>query len=117
MLSRLLVESTIANNAVTNDFWFHDLRHSFATRAGCDPSVAIPALGATLGRKNWQTTMGMHVRPMTLNARLSRFRRKWVELIRSQNGHKIESGRQVPTRNLLQELVAADGLEPSTLGL
>ena len=39
------------------EFWFHDLRRSFATRAGSDPSVGIPALAATLGHKNWQTTM------------------------------------------------------------
>jgi integrase len=43
--------------AGVENFWFHDLRHSFATRAGCDPSVVIPALAETLGHKSWQTTM------------------------------------------------------------
>lgn len=47
----------ILRAAGIDNFWFHDLRHSFATRAGCDPSVAIPALAETLGHKNWQTTM------------------------------------------------------------
>jgi integrase len=48
---------SILREAGIENFWFHDLRRSFATRAGSDPSVAIPALAATLGHKNWQTTM------------------------------------------------------------
>ena len=47
----------VLRDAGIENFWFHDLRRSFATRAGSDPSVAIPALAATLGHKNWQTTM------------------------------------------------------------
>ena len=48
---------SVLQDAGIENFWFHDLRHSFATRAGSDPTVAIPALAATLGHKNWQTTM------------------------------------------------------------
>jgi len=47
----------VLRDAGIENFWFHDLRRSFANLAGSDPSVAIPALAATLGHKNWQTTM------------------------------------------------------------
>ena len=39
------------------NFRFHDLRHSFATRAGADPSVPVIALADVLGHKNLRTTM------------------------------------------------------------
>jgi integrase len=38
-------------------FRFHDLRHTFGTRAGDDPQVNIPALAEVMGHKNWRTTM------------------------------------------------------------
>lgn len=39
------------------DMRFHDLRHTFGTRAGDDPNVSIPALAEVMGHKNWRTTM------------------------------------------------------------
>jgi integrase len=48
---RLLKEAGI------DDLWFHDLRHSFATAAGDNPNVSLPALAATLGHRNVKTTM------------------------------------------------------------
>lgn len=38
-------------------FRFHDLRHTFASHAGDDPTVSIAALAETLGHKDWKTTM------------------------------------------------------------
>lgn len=47
----------LLEDAGIDNLWFHDLRHSFATAAGNDPNVSLPALAATLGHKNVKTTM------------------------------------------------------------
>jgi integrase len=71
------------------DLWFHDLRHSFATAAGNDPTVSLPALAATLGHKNVKTTM-IYTHATDEGKRrvveaAERFRQA-----RSQGGHKEE---------------------------
>lgn len=47
----------LLKDAGIDDLWFHDIRHSFATAAGNDPSVSLPALSETLGHRSIKTTM------------------------------------------------------------
>jgi integrase len=48
--------NSACRKAGIENFHFHDLRHEFASRAGDDPSVTIPALAETLGHRDWRTT-------------------------------------------------------------